>query len=270
MQDDILKKIIARKSQEVEIRKKMLSPSQLYRMAEASSHSGISMSRQLKESETGLICEFKRRSPSKGWIHRDADPTLILPEYEKAGATTISVLTDQTFFGSQDNDFQKARSVTKLPILRKEFIIDEYQLFESRLLGADAILLIAAALDQTKCNALASLAKELQLEVLLELHDEKELDYIKPEIPMVGINNRNLGSFQTDVEHSFRLCEQLPKEALKISESGIASPQTVHDLRQAGFQGFLIGETFMRTEYPGQALQHFISELTTLQNRQES
>lgn len=268
MQDDILKKIIARKRLEVETRKKMLPPSQLYRMAEVSPHSDISMSRQLKESETGLICEFKRRSPSKGWIHRDADPTLILPEYEKAGATAISVLTDQTFFGSQGNDFPKARSITKLPILRKEFIIDEYQLFESRLLGADAVLLIAAALDRHTCNALAAQARALHLEVLLELHDEKELDYVKPEIPMTGINNRNLGSFQTNVEHSFRLCEQLPKETLKISESGIASPQTVYELRQVGFQGFLIGETFMRAEHPGEAVGHFISDLITIQTHQ--
>ena len=265
MKDDILKEIISHKYKEIKNKKERLPLTRLCQMACATPASGNKMSKQIQKSETGIISEFKRRSPSKGWINRSADPAKIIPGYEAVGATAISVLTDESFFGARENDFQQARSQTRLPILRKEFIIDEYQLFESRLLGADAVLLIAAALDLENCKKLVSRAIDLNLEVLLEIHEEKELDYISPDISMIGINNRNLGSFQTCVDHSFRLGERLPKEAIKISESGISSPQTVYELRRAGFQGFLIGETFMRTEYPEQTLRHFLSELTLLQ-----
>ena len=155
-----------------------------------------------------------------------------------------------------------ARPHTSRPILRKDFIIDEYQLYQARIIGADVVLLIAAALDPRDCRQLAAKAHELGLETLLEIHDEKELDHLCEEIDMVGVNNRHLGTFHTDVENSFRLAEQLPGEMLKISESGIARPETVVALRQAGFKGFLIGETFMRTNNPGEALYHFIEQLS--------
>lgn len=153
------------------------------------------------------------------------------------------------------------RSKVQLPILRKDFIIDEYQLYQARIVGADAILLIAAALRKEQCRMLAAKAHELGLEVLLEIHSEQELEYIEDNIDMVGVNNRNLGTFHTDVENSFRLAEKLPKEILLVSESGISSPQTVRQLRAAGFRGFLIGENFMKAPQPGDALKEFISLL---------
>lgn len=266
MKDDILNDILADKYLEIQAKKEAFPLKRLCPMAFDTPESSQKMSKCLKESASGLICEFKRRSPSKGWIHPDAAPDMVVHQYAAAGATALSVLTDQKYFGSQKDDFQLARRQTKLPMLRKEFIIDEYQVFESRLLGADALLLIAAALDRPACNRLAALAAELHMEVLLEIHREEELEYITPDITMVGINNRNLGTFQTNVEHSFQLCSKIPGNILKISESGISDPHTVAELREAGFQGFLIGETFMRTAEPGLALSRFLTELTHLQN----
>ena len=170
-------------------------------------------------------------------------------------------LTDTPFFGGSLHDIAIARPLTKRPILRKDFIIDEYQLYQTRIIGADAVLLIAAALTPKKCRALAAKAHELELEVLLEIHREEELDYINENIDMIGINNRNLGSFHTDVENSFRLIGKLPREMVKVSESGISDPEKIKALHDVGFDGFLIGETFMKTENPGDTLQQFIRKL---------
>lgn len=220
-----------------------------------------SMRAALAASSSGIIAEFKRKSPSKGWLHPDAAVADVLPAYEKGGASACSVLTDSNFFGGSLGDLCKARSLVDLPLLRKDFIIDEYQLYQACIVGADAVLLIAAALRKEQCSMLAAKAHELKLEVLLEIHSEQELEYIEDNIDMVGVNNRNLGTFHTDVENSFRLAEKLPKEMLLVSESGISSPQTVRQLRAAGFRGFLIGENFMKTPQPGNALKEFISKL---------
>lgn len=220
-----------------------------------------SMREALEKSPSGIIAEFKRRSPSKGWIKEDANIENIIPSYEKNGASALSILTDTPFFGGNIKDIKTARPLTNLPILRKDFIIDEYQLYQARSIGADAVLLIAAALTINNCNYLAKVAHELELEVLLEIHQEKELEYLNEYIDMVGVNNRNLGTFHTDIENSFRLASQLPENILLVSESGISSPETIIKLREVGFKGFLIGETFMKTENPGEALGTFINKL---------
>lgn len=229
-----------------------------------------SMRKSLERSMSGIISEFKRKSPSKGWIHEDADPVEVIPQYAKAGAAAISVLTDKQFFGG---DLEFIRTVRPLvpdtPILRKDFIIDEYQLFEARLMGADAVLLIAADLEVGSVFELTEKAHELGLEVLLEIHSTEELRYVKavPQVDMLGVNNRELGTFHTDVQHSFDIAAQmrdaiigLTQKPLLISESGISSPQIVRQLREVGFRGFLIGENFMKTANPGEALHEFIKE----------
>ena len=259
---DILQDIIANKRIEVERQKQAVRLQTLLGMGgERLEHPARSMRAALAASSSGIIAEFKRKSPSKGWLHPDAAIADVLPAYEKGGASACSVLTDSNFFGGSLGDLCKARSLVGLPLLRKDFIIDEYQLYQACIIGADAVLLIAAALRKEQCSMLAAKAHELKLEVLLEIHSEQELEYIEDNIDMVGVNNRNLGTFHTDVENSFRLAEKLPKEMLLVSESGISSPQTVRQLRAAGFRGFLIGENFMKTPQPGNALKEFISKL---------
>ncbi len=260
MKKDILAEIVANKRFELDVQKRSISPEQL-REAATEPRSFRSMRTSLAGSPSGIIAEFKRRSPSKGWIQKEAKPEEITVAYEQAGASALSILTDEVYFGGTLKDIRVARPLVNLPILRKEFIVDDYQLYQARVIGADAILLIAAALEKEQCRELADKAHELGLEVLLELHHEDELEYISPEIDMIGINNRNLGTFYTSVENSFRLAEQLPKEMLLVSESGISDPQTVRDLRKAGFRGFLIGENFMKTTDPGASLSGFIQRI---------
>lgn len=260
---DILEEIIAHKQTEIELQKKAISEEMLINNCNEPMPR-LSMRASLASSPYGIIAEFKRRSPSKGWIKQDAQAHIIPPAYEAAGASALSILTDEIFFGGTLKDIRYARPCVQLPILRKDFIIDEYQLYQARIVGADAILLIAAALTKKQCKALAAKAHELELEVLLEIHSEPELDYLDENIDMVGVNNRNLGTFHTDVENSFRLAEKLPQEILLVSESGISHPQTVKRLRNAGFRGFLIGENFMKTPQPGEALKEFITELKIL------
>ncbi len=258
---DILQEIIATKRAEVDRRKRETDLQALYRQAETPRTTRHSLREALRSSSTGIISEFKRRSPSKGWINRDADVQSVVRAYQQAGATALSVLTDTPYFGGTDDDLRAARQTCTLPILRKDFTIDEFQLVESRALGADAVLLIAAALTQEQCLRLAETAHQLELEVLLEIHDQSELDYYSEYIDILGVNNRNLGSFHTDVANSFRLIEQMPQEATPISESGISNPDTVKELRAIGFKGFLIGENFMKTEAPGDSLKSFINAL---------
>lgn len=257
---NILEKIITQKRLEVAGRKQQLSIRQLEQSPDFIRET-ISLQQALLASETGIISEFKRKSPSKGFINEEADVTRIVPGYAQAGASAASILTDLPFFGGSPRDLERARPLVDIPLLRKDFTIDEYQLFEAKAMGADAILLIAAALTKQECGQLARQAKNLRLEVLLELHEEKELDYINDDVNVIGINNRNLTTFVTDTETSFRLGEQLPRERVRISESGISDTAVVRQLRNAGFNGFLIGENFMRTEDPSQALQQFIREL---------
>ena len=260
---DVLDEIVAHKRLEVAAFKEQLPPSRLYQMVE-----GIvempqpSMRQALLDSPTGIIAEFKRKSPSKGWIKEEGKANEIPLSYQKNGASAISILTDEKYFGGKDDFIKVAReSGVTIPILYKNFIIDEYQLFQARLCGASAVLLIAADLSLVKCKSLIRLSHELGLEVLLEMHEERELDYAELEPDMYGINNRNLGTFVTDVQNSFRLASRLPNDVCKVSESGISHPDTVKMLKMAGFNGFLIGENFMRTDNPGQSLQEFISKL---------
>ena len=243
---DILQEIIATKREELE-RMRRKKPS----LREA-----------LLQSETGIIAEFKRRSPSKGWIKEEGLASEIPLSYQQSGAAAISILTDKQYFGGHDRFIVEARqSGVTLPVLYKNFVIDELQLYEAALCGASAVLLIAACLPKEKLRALLLKAHELGLEVLLEMHGEDELDYCELEPDVYGINNRHLGSFVTDVENSFRLAERLPKDAVKVSESGISRPETIRELRQAGFRGFLIGETFMKTPDPGKTLKQFIEQI---------
>ena len=279
---DILSEITDHKRIEVELQKQAVSPEQLREqvrdLMENSPAPRRSMKRALASSPAGIIAEFKRRSPSKGWIYKTAKADEIPAAYEAAGASAISILTDEKFFGGSLRDIRTARPLVDIPILRKDFIIDEYQLLQAHIAGADAVLLIAACLTQEECADLTAQAHALGLEVLLEIHSPRELAYISKDVDMVGVNNRNLGTFVTDVENSFRIAGQLrqtiagvrnisdaqdssdtPRNLpLLVSESGISHPETICRLRTAGFRGFLIGETFMKTPQPGDALKGFI------------
>lgn len=211
------------------------------------------------QSKTGIIAEFKRRSPSKGWIKEDADASIIPLAYQQSGASALSILTDLPYFGGKDKDIRMARkSGVTLPVLYKNFIIDEYQLFEARLCGASAVLLIAACLKKDECKTLLYMAHQLGLEVLLEMHNEAETEYADLQPDLCGINNRNLGTFHTDVQNSFLLASRLPKDACRVSESGLNDAATLEALRLAGYNGFLMGERFMKEANPGEALKEFI------------
>lgn len=261
---DILEEIVAHKRIEVAEQKEQTPAKRLYAEVERMMAEGISkhsLSQALTENGFGIIAEFKRKSPSKGWIKEDDKPEIIPLSYERNGAAALSILTDEMYFGGSLDYIRKVRPLVNLPILRKDFIIDEYQLFQARHVGADAILLIAADLSKQEVRSLTALAHELQLEVLLELHSEHELDYADIEVDAIGVNNRNLGTFITDVQNSFRLASQLPEDKVLVSESGISNPDTIRLLREAGYRGFLIGETFMKTDNPGETLKNFISRL---------
>ena len=264
---DVLEKIVAHKRIEVEKFKEVFPESSLHACVEALMNTqdtieNVSMRKAIVESPTGIIAEFKRKSPSKGWIKEEGRADVIPLSYQQNGAAAISILTDDEFFGGSDKFIVKARqSGVTIPVLYKNFVIDEYQLFQARLCGASAVLLIAAELSKQEYRTLLHTAHELQLEVLLEMHSESELEYAELEPDLCGINNRNLGTFITSVDNSFRLASMLPKEAVKVSESGISNPQTIRQLMQAGFNGFLIGECFMKEFNPGEALAKFIAEI---------
>lgn len=214
----------------------------------------------LDRSRTGIIAEFKRRSPSKGIINPDVDVIEVTKGYAENGASCLSILTDEHFFGGSDEDLIKAR-INKIPILRKDFIIDEYQLIEAKSIGADVILLIAACLTPEEVKRLASLAKNLGLEVLLELHAEEELGHICDETDVIGINNRNLKTFDVDIERSLRMAEKIPLSKLKIAESGINNIENILLFKRHGFHGFLIGENFMKAPDPTIAFAEFVKQL---------
>lgn len=261
---DILDEIVAHKRVEIDERKRYVPIQQFIGDVRKMIDEGQppSMSRALMRSKTGIIAEFKRKSPSKGWIHKDVKPEQVTPLYEKNGATALSILTDTEYFGGYDEYIQQTRKAgVKIPILYKNFVIDEYQLFQARYCGASAVLLIAACLTKDECKTLQHLAHQLGLETLLEMHNDRDFEYAELEPDMYGINNRNLGTFVTDVNNSFRLAEKLPKDVCRVSESGISKPETVIALREAGFRGFLMGERFMKEENPGEALRLFINEL---------
>lgn len=257
---NILDKIIANKRLEVERHKKDTPINELEKRLSTIT-TPASFKEAIKNSRTGIIAEFKRRSPSRDWIFKDAKIEDVIPLYSQNGASAISVLTDMDFFGGELADLELAGSLTKTPLLRKDFVVDEYQLYQAKISGASAVLLIASALTIEETKQLAKKAKELNLDVLLEIHNEQELHHINDKVDVVGVNNRNLGTFVTDIQISFDLADKIPNDFIKISESGISEPQTVIDLQQAGYKGFLMGENFMKTSNPGKALEDFINQL---------
>lgn len=260
---DILEEIVAYKKNEVEQFKKELHQIYLEGRVEILQNALIpSMKNALMKSDTGIIAEFKRKSPSKGWINEAATADKVPISYQENGAAAISILTDYHYFGGS-NAFIRTANATKvrIPILYKNFIVDEYQIYQAKICGASAILLIAACLTKEQCRQFIAKAHELELEVLLEMHNEKETEYAELEPDMYGINNRNLGTFETDVNNSFQLIERLPAEGVKVSESGISDPDTIRQLRACGYKGFLIGETFMKEADPGLALKNFIAQI---------
>ncbi len=214
----------------------------------------------LDETKTGIIAEFKRRSPSKGIINDSAGVEDVTNAYTKYGASCLSVLTDFDFFGGTKDDLLRAR-VNAIPILRKDFIIEEYQVVESRAMGADVILLIAACLTPERVKKLASFARQLELEILLEIHNEEELQHICDEIDLVGINNRDLKTFRVDINRSIELSKKIHAGKIKIAESGISNVETIGLLKQHGFKGFLVGENFMKEKDPGEAFREFVEHL---------
>ena len=256
---DILEDIVAHKRIELEEQKAVISEKYFNESYKDNVHH--SMKEALIASNSGIISEFKRKSPSKGWIFQNANPVEIISSYEKAGATAVSVLTDQMYFGGSLKDIYAVRDKINIPILRKDFIIDEYQLYQAQFAGADAVLLIAACLTKEECIKLTDKAHELDMEVLLEVHTEHELEYIQDDTDMIGVNNRNLGTFDTLIENSFKMIELLPKDKVLVSESGILDTETVLKLRKVGFKGFLIGGHLMGTSDPSTELQNFIKKL---------
>jgi indole-3-glycerol phosphate synthase len=256
----ILDQIIEYKKSEVSKRKLKVPVAELEKRPLFSGQT-LSLKDSLQdETKTGIIAEFKRRSPSKGIINDKADVLLVTKAYAENGASCLSVLTDEHFFGGSNEDLMKARE-NPIPVLRKDFIIDEYQLVEAKSIGADVILLIAACLTLTEVKRLATFAKKLGLEVLLELHAEEELEHICDETRIIGINNRNLKTFEVDIERSLRMAERIPGDKIKVAESGISSAENILLFRQHGFKGFLIGENFMKEADPGLAFKKFVSGL---------
>ncbi len=266
---DILEEIVAHKRMEIDQRKRFISPQQMIQLVEQKMQAedgkvpGGSMREALMSSPTGIIAEFKRRSPSKGWIKQEGKASIIPLSYQQNGASALSILTDIDYFGGYDEYIQEARHVgVSIPILYKNFVVEEYQLLQARYCGASAVLLIAACLSKDECKRLMHMAHQLGLEVLLEMHNDRDFEYAELEPDLYGINNRNLGTFVTDVENSFRLAEQLPQDVCRVSESGISRPEVVTRLRnEGGFKGFLMGEQFMKQENPGEALADFIAQL---------
>ena len=260
---DILEEIVAYKKNEVEQFKKELHQIYLEGRVEILKNALIpSMKNALMKSDTGIIAEFKRKSPSKGWINEAATADKVPISYQENGAAAISILTDSHYFGGSNVYVRTAiASKVRIPVLYKNFIVDEYQIYQAKVCGASAILLIAACLTKEQCRQFITKAHELELEVLLEMHNEEETEYAELEPDMYGINNRNLGTFETDVNNSFQLIERLPAEGVKVSESGISDPDTIRQLRACGYKGFLIGETFMKEADPGLALKNFIAQI---------
>lgn len=257
---NILDRIVIDKKREVEA-KKILVPIEFLKKIPLFSRKTFSLSQSLK-TRSGIIAEFKRRSPSKQVINHHSSIIDVVEGYEKAGVSGISVLADTKFFGGALDDLIQARNAVDIPILRKEFIIDAYQIYEAKAYGADAILLIAAILSEEEISDFSVLANELDLEVLLEIHNEEELAKSDLEnIDMIGVNNRNLKTFEVSLDNSKKLSELIPSDKVKISESGISNMASINELKKYGFQGFLIGENFMKTENPGKAAIDFLRKL---------
>ncbi|RYH75550.1 indole-3-glycerol phosphate synthase TrpC [Flavobacteriaceae bacterium 144Ye] len=258
---NILDKIVFDKRKEVDLKKALISTQQL-ESSQLFNRATISLSEKLKNSSSGIIAEHKRRSPSKSIINNGLNVQDVATGYENAGVCGMSVLTDGKYFGGSLDDLILARASCNLPLLRKEFIIDEYQIIEAKSYGADVILLIAAILTQEEIKQFSQLAKSLSLDVLLEVHNEDELQKsIMPSLDMIGVNNRNLKTFEVSLDTSKTLSTKIPDEFVKVSESGISDIQSIQTLKTYGYQGFLIGENFMKTNNPGVNAKEFIKSL---------
>ncbi|MEQ9166046.1 MAG: indole-3-glycerol phosphate synthase TrpC [Fulvivirga sp.] len=266
---DILEQIIAHKYKEVEERKSLF-PAKLLEKSIYFNSDTVSLKKYiLREDKSGIIAEIKRKSPSKGTINAHVSIERTSIGYMQAGASALSVLTDTDYFGGKNEDLTTARKFNFCPILRKDFTVDEYQIVEAKSIGADAVLLIAAALDPKRLKELAAFAQSLGLETLLEVHNEEELSAsVNEHIDLVGVNNRNLKTFKVSIETSKALAPQIPSYFVKVSESGISDPDTIMDLRSAGFQGFLMGERFMQNSRPEKACARFIESLSQLEKKQ--
>lgn len=259
---NILNKIIIDKRREV-ILKESLVPIQQLEQSFLFEKPTFSLSENLKNSTSGIIAEHKRRSPSLGEINYNFSVEEVVKGYENAGACGVSVLTDGKYFGGSLDDLILARATVNLPLLRKEFIVSEYQIIEAKAFGADTILLIAAVLTRNEIKTFSELAQSLQLEVLLEVHDEEELNQsIMPSLNLIGVNNRNLKTFEVNLDVSKNIASKIPSDFVKISESGIQSTTSIKELQKNGYQGFLIGETFMKSNETGENLKQFINQLT--------
>lgn len=258
----ILDKIVERKKQEVADAKSKVSLEELtqYPLFERTCYSLIES--VLHPDRTGIIAEYKRASPSKGVINSHSTVEEVVLGYQNAGASAISVLTDTDFFKGTLADLTQARAVLTIPLLRKEFIVDKYQIAEAKAYGADIILLIAACLTPEEIEDFSNYAKSLGLNILLEVHNEEELvQNIFPNIDAIGVNNRNLKDFSVSLEHSYDLVNKIPNNYIKVSESGISNPETIKDLKERGFNSFLIGENFMKTDDPAQAIKEFVNQI---------
>lgn len=257
----ILQKIVEQKRIEIAAAQKLRSIQALQEMP-LFYRPTVSMSKRIKEAgSSGIISEFKRHSPSKKWINQTADPVEVVKGYVEAGVAGSSVLTDEQFFKGSLDDLVRVRAAVEIPLLRKDFMIDPYQIYEAKAHGADVILLIASILTPCEVSSLTEVAHEVGLEVLLELHGEAELGHVNSEVEMVGINNRNLNTFEVDVEQSARMAAKLDDKIVKIAESGIDSPEMINYFRGVGFEGFLIGENFMKSDNPGLACKNFIRSI---------
>ncbi len=258
---DILDKIVVDKRKEVDLKKTVIPVSQLESTV-LFGRETVSLASSLLKSETGIIAEHKRRSPSKSVINQKLSVQDVALGYENAGVCGMSILTDGKYFGGSLDDLLLARAIVTLPLLRKEFIIDEYQILEARAYGADVILLIAAILTQEEIRALSQFAKSLGLDVILEVHNETELQKsVMPSLDLLGVNNRNLKTFEVSLETSKSLSEKIPDDFVKVSESGISNIEAIKELKKYGYQGFLIGENFMKTDDPGKSATQFIDNL---------
>jgi indole-3-glycerol phosphate synthase len=258
---DILSKIVRDKYKEVDLKKSLIPSTQLENSV-LFNRTTTSLAKAIRISHTGIIAEHKRRSPSKSTINQNTNVGQVAIGYEKAGVCGMSILTDIKYFGGSLEDLLLARACVHMPLLRKEFIIDEYQILEAKAHGADVVLLIAAILSKEKIKSFSELAKSLGLDVLLEVHNEEELyKSIMPSLDMFGVNNRNLKTFEVSLETSKSLSELIPDEFVKVSESGISSIEAIQELKEFGYQGFLIGENFMKTENPGKSAAEFIQKL---------
>ena len=258
---DILSKIVADKRREVKLRENVIPVAQLEQSFLYNTDT-ISLVNKLKSSDSGIIAEHKRRSPSKSVINQSLSVADVTKGYETAGVCGMSVLTDSKYFGGSLDDLVIARASCKLPLLRKEFVIDEYQIIEAKTFGADIILLIASILKKEEIKLFSELAKSIGLEVLLEVHNEEELNRsIMASLDMIGVNNRNLKTFEVSTKISKELGEMIPSEFVKVSESGISSVETIKELKEYGYQGFLIGENFMKSNNAGESAKQFINLL---------